>query len=382
MPLVAELASRGHSVDYYLTPGYRDRVQATGANFWPTPGITEDYFDEVSRQFNPLRLATQLLTTTHDLLPQLSKQLAEQDPAVILFDSMCPWGYLAARLAGVPVVSSMSLLEVPPSYLRKSGEVGTALKMVPRFLPWIRPYRQAVRRLEALYPVKFPNLYTTINRPGDLTINYTAASIHPDGERLGPDFLFIGPAIPAVPAAIEFPFEALDPESPLIYVSLGTVFNDNPAFFRQCIEALNGSSYQVVISLGKRLSIEALGEIPTNFIIRPYVPQLAILERSDLFITHGGVNSVHQALYHGVPLLMVPQQLEQALVAARLAELGAGLVQRKPSAARLRATADRLLEDSSYRQRAKTLGEDLRAAGGVGRAAEAIEALVDTASKG
>lgn len=161
--------------------------------------------------------------------------------------------------------------------------------------------------------------------------------------------------------------------------SLTTVSNDNPAFFRQCIEAFNGSPYQVIISLGKRLSIEALGKIPANFIIRPYVLQLAILERSDLFITHDGVNSVHQALYHGVPLLLVPQQLEQALVAARLAELGAGLVQRKPSATRLRATADRLLKDGSYRQRANALGEDLRAAGGVGRAAVAIEALVDAA---
>ena len=375
IPLTAELVSRGHTVDYYLTEGYRHRVEAAGATFHPTPGIGEDYFDEVSRRFNPFRLATQLLTTTYEILPGLSKQLAEEKPDVVVFDSMCPWGYLAANLTGIPAISSMSLLNVPPSYLPKTGELFTALKQIPRFLSWIRPYRGAIRRLEVKYPVKFPDLYTVINRPGDLTINYTSASIHPEADRLGPGFLFVGPAIPAAPANIDFPFDQLDSERPSILVSLGTVFNDNPSFFQDCIKAFAESDYQVVMSMGKRLSIEALGDIPANFIIRSYVPQTEILKRTDLFITHGGVNSVHQGLYYGVPLLLVPQQLEQALVAARIAELGAGVVLRKPSQANLRSMAGHLLSDRSYRLRASALSEDLTAAGGVGRAADEIEAL-------
>jgi MGT family glycosyltransferase len=288
---------------------------------------------------------------------------------------MCPWGHLAANLADLPAIASMSLLEVPPSYLLKTGEVVTTLTLIPRFLPWIRPYRKATRRLEVEYLVSFPDLYTVINRPGDLTINYTSASIHPDSSKLGPEYLFVGPAIPAAPPDIEFPFDQLGSERPLIYISLGTVFNDNPSFFRDCIAAFAESDYQVVMTLGKRLPIETLGEIPPNFIVRSYVPQLQILKHADLFITHGGVNSVHQGLYYGVPLLLVPQQLEQALVAARLAELGAGAVLRKPSTASLRSMAGRLLDDRSYRLQAVALSEDLMSAGGVSRAADEIEVL-------
>ena len=109
--------------------------------------------------------------------------------------------------------------------------------------------------MEAKYPVKYPNLFIVINRPGDLTINYTSASIHPDPERHGPGLLFVGPAIPAAPNDIEFPFDQLDSERPLILVSLGTVFNDNPSFFQDCIKAFAGSEYQVVMTLGKRLPI-------------------------------------------------------------------------------------------------------------------------------
>lgn len=136
------------------------------------------------------------------------------------------------------------------------------------------------------------------------------------------------------------------------------------------------------MSLGKRLAIEAgflsreLGNIPANFVVRPYVPQLAVLKQADLFITHGGVNSVHQALYHGVPMLFVPQQVEQGLVAARMAELGAGLVLRKQTVSSLQLTTSRLLDDSSYRLQATALGGGLKAAGGINRAADAIVSFV------
>ena len=77
LPLVAELVRRGHQVSYFLTEKYRPQVEATGATYLETPGIPEDYFDEVSEQFNPLWLATLLLETGYDLLPGLSQQLAE-----------------------------------------------------------------------------------------------------------------------------------------------------------------------------------------------------------------------------------------------------------------------------------------------------------------
>lgn len=375
LPLVAELVSRGHHVAYYLTQGYREQVEKTGATYYPTPGVTESYFDAVSRQFNPLRLATQLLTTTYELLPGLSKQLVELEPSIILYDSMCPWGHMAARLAGIPAIASMSLLELPPTYLFKSGQVMTVLKLLPRFLPWIRPYRQAVRRLQKNYSLKIPRFPTMINWPGDFNISYTSAQINPEADRLGAGYLFVGPGLPAVRSEVEFPFDELDSERPLIYVSLGTVFNDNPTFFRGCIEAFDESDCQVVMSLGKRLSLNELGHIPANFVVRPYVPQSEVLMRADLFITHGGVNSVHQALYNGVPMLFVPQQVEQALVAARIAELGAGLVIRKPTVAALQSMAGRVLGESSYRLQAAALGANLRDAGGIKRAADEIESF-------
>ena len=163
----------------------------------------------------------------------------------------------------------------------------------------------------------------------------------------------------------------------LVYVSLGTVFNDNPAFFRTCLAALAGVRVQVVVSTGRRLKAGDLGPLPDNAIVRDYVPQQAILQRASLLISHSGANSVHQALYHGVPLLLVPQQMEQALIAARLTELGAGLILncRRLTEERVRRLAHRLLNEDFFHQQAAIIGKALREAGGASRAAQVLENL-------
>jgi MGT family glycosyltransferase len=377
LPLAAGLVQQGHEVTYYLAKGYQDRVVATGAEYRDTPEVEGGYFDAVSRQFNPLRLATQLLETTHKILPELISQLEQDRPDVVIYDSMCPWGRLVAKTMNIPAAASMSLVNVPPSYLFKAGQIFTPLKLLPRFLPWLRPFRQAASRLNKTYALDTPSLITVINWPGDLNICYTSREIYPQSDKLDDSYVFIGPPINVSQSEIAFPYDQLDPDRPIIYISLGTVFNNNPDFFQNCISAFRNSPYQVVMTLGRRIPVKRLGEIPPNFIVRDYVPQLEILKRADLFITHGGVNSIHQGLYFGVPLLLVPQQLEQALVAARLAELGVGEMIRQPAVNKIQDTADRILKNPEYKRRANHLSSTLNSAGGIPRAISAIETLVN-----
>jgi MGT family glycosyltransferase len=188
----------------------------------------------------------------------------------------------------------------------------------------------------------------------------------------------MGPPMLPRPDESGFPFDRLDPARPLVYISLGTVFNDNPDFFRACIAAFGNREMQVVMALGQRVTAADLAPIPDNIIVWPYVPQLEILPRANLFLTHAGMNSVHEGLYYDVPLLLVPQQLEQMMVAARVAELEAGLVVQNEQVTpeRLQATAAQLMNEPRYRAGAAELGSALRAAGGLPRAVAAIEAFL------
>ena len=159
---------------------------------------------------------------------------------------------------------------------------------------------------------------------------------------------------------------------PRIYVSLGTTFNDSVAFYRACFDAFASVECQVVISTGgRRLT---LPEAPPNVTVVPFVPQLRVLQCADVFVTHGGMNSANEGLYHGVPMVVVPQRGDQYLVASRIADLGAGLSVPPAEATpeRLQEAVSRLLTQPGFRARARLLGRGLERAGGCVRAADVI----------
>ena len=83
-----------------------------------------------------------------------------------------------------------------------------------------------------------------------------------------------------------------DENKKLIYISLGTIFNYNVEYYKNTIGAFgNSENYQVIMSVGKFIDIKSLGDIPNNFFIYNYVPQLQISKQTNVFITHGGINS-------------------------------------------------------------------------------------------
>ena len=156
------------------------------------------------------------------------------------------------------------------------------------------------------------------------------------------------------------------------------MINENIAFYRACMDALGGSANQVVMSVGRSTPIEALGSIPENFIVRNFVPQLELLPRAALFITHAGMNSVHEGLYYNLPLILTLQQMERRIVATRIEDLGAGvrLSRAAPSAAEIAARVQRMMSEPTYRDHASIIGESLRAAGGPPRAVDEIEQML------
>jgi MGT family glycosyltransferase len=220
-----------------------------------------------------------------------------------------------------------------------------------------------------------------ITEYGDLNIVFTSQAFHPENGFIDQRFRFVGPSINPATRDGSFPFEALGDDK-LVYISLGTINHLDEAFYRAAFEAFGDYPAQFVLSVGKNTDMAPLGVIPANFIVRSYVPQLEILQRADAFITHGGMNSVHEGLYYGVPLVVVPHQFEQLLNGKRVAETGAGILlgARYPygrvTAGELRAALDTVLQDANYRKQAERIGATLRAAGGYLRAVEEIETVM------
>ena len=139
----------------------------------------------------------------------------------------------------------------------------------------------------------------------------------------------------------------------------------NLDFYKKTFEAYGSmKDVQVVLSVGKKTNISDLGDIPQNFKVYNYVPQLEVLKKTDVFVTHGGMNSSSEALYNNIPLVIVPQFGDQFIVGNRVVELGAGILlpAKDATVAKLQEDMKLLLNDSSYKENAIKLGQSLRTA--------------------
>ena len=197
--------------------------------------------------------------------------------------------------------------------------------MLPQVLPGLPAILRGRSRLLKQYGSAFPRTSPLFPMRDRLNLVFTARDLQRDTPIIDESFRFVGPSIDPNGRGGEFPLEAMA-HKPVIYISLGTVHAAPPTFLKACFEAFSTFPAQFVLSAGKAVDHGALGQVPTNFIVRDSVPQLRVLEHSDLFITHAGINGVHEGLYYGVPLVMIPHQLEQLLNARCVSTRGAGII--------------------------------------------------------
>lgn len=211
----------------------------------------------------------------------------------------------------------------------------------------------------------------------DLNIVFTTREFQGENELFADDkWAFVGPVISDRNDKCYIPFESM--KEKIIYVSLGTIFNDSVSFFKNCIEAFKDYDTTVIMSIGKKIKKEDLGEIPDNFYVSDFLPQLEILKKTDLFITHGGMNSTSEAMFFGVPEIVVPQAADQPSVGKRIEHLHLGKVlnKNKVSPERIRKYAEEILSDITYKNNMLEMSEKMKSAGGENKAVELIEALI------
>ena len=176
-----------------------------------------------------------------------------------------------------------------------------------------------------------------------------------------------------------FPYEKIS-KKPLIYASLGTIQNRSLSIFENIAEACTEIDVQLVIALGGGLKPESFPQLTKkkNTIVVGYAPQLELLQRADLTITHAGMNTTLESLSNGVPMVAIPITNDQPGIAARIAWTGTGemISLSKVNVKKLRTTIQKVLIDDFYKKNALKLQQAIQQAGGQKRAADIIEQAV------
>ncbi|QWW19688.1 hypothetical protein I6B53_00655 [Schaalia sp. 19OD2882] len=366
--VVRELIHRGHEVIYFSFEAMRERIEGTGATFIPCDQYVrgmEPTREEGAKLGSDLALASRILVdTTLALAPVLRAEFERLQPDCIVADSMAVWGRLLARQMDIPVVTSTTTFAFNSHVARSIMEQG--IPALVKFLVQLPGLRREMRRLrEAGFPVRGSMDLVTSDEDLD-TVVYTSAEFQPASDTFPKHFSFVGPSVRPVTTTVT------KQRDTLVYVSMGTVNNDMAPFYRACIEAFGRTRHQVILSVGDQVDPAALGPVPDNVTVAASVDQIAVLGAADVFVSHCGMNSVNESLWFGVPLVMLPRTSEQAGVAERVRQVGAGIRLKGTDADKVVRTVERLLGDPSYRRAAERIRDGFHRCSGAVGAADAI----------
>ena len=338
LPMITELRKCGYHVIYYATEEFRQAVEACGATFRAYDFGDIPWTPQVGSRI--LELTELLLRFTDAQMDELLRQTKELHPVLVLHDTIAFWGRAVAQTLGIRAASVNTIITAyrytgKAFFLYATRFSGTSLKEL-KAIPGILKYK---RRLKKQYGIKRTDLLGVLMNEEKFNVFTYPCPVHPEGTR--ENRFFLGPA--AVLREDTFEEEEDYSYDNLIYVSLGTIFNAGPEFYRAVLSQFGGTKYTVVISCGKNYEWLKREAIPSNVIVKPYVNQKKVMQRAKLFLTAGGMNSICEAAAYGVPCLLYPQQGEQALNARMFRKLGLGKVIRNER--RLFREAERLLRE-------------------------------------
>lgn len=366
--VVRELTARGHRVVYYSYDDFREKLEDAGAEFISCNGFDAQMHltrEEGEKVGSDLALSARVLVdTTLALDEPVCRQMEQLKPDCIVADSMAAWGKAVAKKLGIPYVCSTTTF----AFNRESAKIMPhSLKETLSMITSMGKVNAQVKRLKQRgYPVK--SILDLIGSDETVhTVVYTSPLFQPCAETFPEHFAFVGPSIRPARSEVEKTGEKL------VYISMGTVNNDMLPLYQACIEAVKGTHWQVILSVGDQVDAGKLQKLSENVFVHSTVDQIAVLEKADAFLTHCGMNSASEGLYFGVPLVMLPQTSEQGGVAARVEQLGAGLRLKRTTPEAIRGTLETVMNDPSYRDNVKKIAESFRASGGAKAAADCIE---------
>lgn len=372
IPVVEELVKKGEKVVYYCVKEYKSKIEKTGAVFRPYENFLHhtDTVKRMEEKIDPLEMLLHMGRSMDKIIEDVIEEINEEKYDYVIYDNNFAAGWIIADILDIPKVSSCTTFaineDVFSAIMKSRGEMN---KESPRY----KEIEEISTKWRKKYGVILSNKQNLMTCSGDITIVFTSKQYQPNAEEFNESFIFVGPSIAPRQDIEATPLEHTS-DNKLIFISMGTVFNQQPELYAKCFEAFGESQYTVILAVGRQVDIHQFNKIPSNFIVRNYVPQLEILQQADIFITHGGMNSSSEALYFGVPLVVIPVMGDQPIVAKQIEELGAGLQLNRQNldALKLRETTEQILSNPSFKENSWKIGKSLRDAGGYKKAVEAI----------
>lgn len=297
--LIQELIKRNCEVTYLMPFDWEERIEESGAKF-----IGYNNHRKLSEQIKNAYVTAENIVEKFDFIIYeqfffLGKHLAEK------------YNKPVARIFTAPVTNEKLMKE----FIASKGPLSIFNHK------WIA--RAFTKDIAKGILMKTDNwLDEIIYNPPKLNLVYTLREYQPYEEDFSEElYKFLGPSIYKRKSEH---FDFVKGKNPIVYISLGTVVKGAVSFFQNCLEAFRNDNIDVIISVGEKFDCRKLRNITSNIHIYNSVPQLEVLKMADVFVTHGGMNSISESLVYGIPMVVIPFSSDQPVNARCIEKLGVG----------------------------------------------------------
>jgi UDP:flavonoid glycosyltransferase YjiC (YdhE family) len=370
-PLALALKEHGHEVAFATGRSFGPTVQRVGFQHFPCGldfsgepnGIFETLPEwEIVKAKYPAAGSQQVYGFIQALGPRMADDvialMKSWRPNVIVRDPLEFGGYIAAEHYGIPHSTITWAIYINPKSLCPEALIDLRQR-------YALPGDPELNTLDRYLVFNFlPSIWQMPMAPFPLvTHRFCAPPFDMSGGDHLPDWI----------AAL--------PDRPTIYATLGTTFNEAPTTFQAILSALSTIEVNAIITVGRSMDPAQFHPVPAHIHIERYIPQTAILPRCDAVLFHGGYNSLHSALWHGLPVVIMPLGAGDQYPTGLLCEkLGVGIMvkQQPPEPATIRAAVKSAIEQPTYRARAHQLQRAIKELPDLSQAVKHLEILALT----
>lgn len=306
---IRRLVENGHKITYLCAPEWEEQIKKTGAEFVPYINYPEHPDNKEKHDRCYLAAYTTGLKIGHVF-------------DILFFEMYFFLGNTLAKQLGIPAVRFFTMQALDD-------------RVVERYVAYGSIWQRSKRSRESItnglaYGIERQEeerLYEIARCVPDINIVYNTEKFQMYRDTFDERYFFVGPALEAQYREI-IPNPDIDEKLPLVYISFGTVNTPKLKIYRKLIRAFANKPVQVIISAGK-LSDKIEKNLPKNICTFKRTAQLQVMEKTSLFINHGGLNGINEAMFYGVPMLVCPMDADQYINAEQVESLGIGKYIRK-----------------------------------------------------
>jgi UDP:flavonoid glycosyltransferase YjiC (YdhE family) len=367
VPLARAMVARGHEVLWAIPADGVDHVEQTGIRAVAVAPAGLTSVTDVRQRYPELDALPPLevgdvmfgklfgaITAPH-MLAGLAPVALEWRPDLVVADAAEFAGHIMAAELGVPSVTKGFGPLLPERRVAAAGAEVAPL--------W---------RSRGLEPPPFGGAYET------LYLDIYPPGLQPAAATHVPRRQLLRPVTDdgALETSSSLPLPDGRPDAPLVYVTMGTVFND-PQPLCVVVAALRDLDVRGLVTVGPKADPAVVGGPPAHVRVEQYVPQTLVLPHCDVVVSHAGSGTVLAALALGLPQVCLPQGADQFLNAAAVSSAGVGIsfTPGERDADAVREAIVRVLDDASFREAAGRVRSSIASMPSPDDVAEGLEAL-------